>query len=200
MLKTPLLTVTVIALIACSKNGFSTIAQEVPSGADEAGLVLGTYDTGCVVADMSSRRTEVSATEIAITDSEYEDGACATKSMDYHYTYAYTDVGASTSITDTRNVNLVEGKMFMTPRSPTAVTDWNNGNHCGFNDWQLDVTKDVSADPTCQYLPVGTITYSIARTMNDTLELGEPVDWLDPNEGTTDQLRFTVFEDPQQKQ
>lgn len=204
MLKTPLLTVTVIALMACSKNGFSTMAQEIPSVSDDGvGLVLGSYKSACDpvgMTDSFDSKTTVTATEIEITNTQYEDTSCTVPRAEYNYTYTYTDVGASTSLSDTRKVNLAEGKLYLTAHSAAAVTDFNGWVQCGFNDWQSGVAKDVSGDPTCQEIPVGTITYSIARTMNDTLELGEPVDWLDPNEGTTDQLRFTVFEDPQQKQ
>lgn len=198
MEKILLLCVSVISLAACSKGGGSSasLTEDATSF-----LTAGTYSSGCqTLGPTLSFLSEsvVDQTDMEFTSMNFEDNACAQPRLKYYTKNSYVDVGASSVVTDARNINVTQNKVYMTPMSAQAVTDLNGWNECGFSDWTINVTKDVSAT-SCQEPSVGTITYTIARTINDQFEFGFP-DSMDPTLGTTSNLRLNVLSAPLTKQ
>lgn len=187
-----------ILMNACSSGEFS--AQE--SLVEQVTLVKGTYVTSCYAYFDGSfdSKTVVTSTDIITTNTQYHDGSCSVPRREFFNTQTYKIVGISWMYEDTYEVNIVEGKMFITPFTTTAVTELNGLNHCGHNDWQINVPMDISGNQPCQVNPEGTLVYSIARSINDTLELGIRLDYNDPLPGSSENYRLTQLGGPSQKQ
>ena len=195
MRKILILCVSVLSVVACSKNsgGSASLTEEVPSTPGST-LTVGTYSTGCMSSGPVSSSSDlvVTADYLEFTNIIYEDGSCAQPRTKYYHKNSYTDVGASSVQAGARNINMSEGKLFYTPMSAAAVNDFNNHwTQCGFTDWVLNQEKDVSAT-SCQETALGAVTYTIIKTASAQLLLGEP-DWNDPASGTTSNTRVVDF-------
>ena len=184
---------------ACSRNEFSA---EGVSSAEQVTLVAGTYVTPCypIFSESMDIKTVVTATEIITTNTQYHDGSCSVPRREFFNTQTYKLVGISSLYTDTYDMNIVEGKMFITPFTAAAVAELNGLNHCGYSDWQINMPKNISGSQPCQAYPEGALVYSIARSINDTLELGIRLDYNDPTPGSSEFYRLTQLGGSSQKQ
>lgn len=187
-----------IFVTSCSRDEFSV--QE--SSAELVTLVSGTYLESCYVYVDGSFdiKTVVTSTEIITTNTQYHDSSCRVPRREFLNTQTYKIVGMSSMYTDTYDVNIVEGKMFITPFTAAAVTELNGLNHCGRGDWQINVPMDISGNQPCQVNPEGTLVYSIIRSIGDTLAFGFKLNWNDPWEGASEETRFTHLSGAFQKQ
>jgi hypothetical protein len=187
------LCVSVVWVAACSKSGGRSISSTDDSSTPTSYLESGTYSTPCAASGPASSSFEVvvTANTMDFTNILYDDGACAQPRIKFSHQETYVDVAASGAQTGARNINSTMGKLFYTPLTVAAATDSNGWVECGFSDWAVNVSKDVSAT-SCQGIPLNTLTYTIARTANDQFEVGMP-DPNDVTQGSTENLRITTF-------
>ena len=62
------------------------------------------------------------------------------------YSYSFTGVTSQPSITATvQKIELTTTNVQLTIHSQDAVSAYNDASYLGFNDWELDVTKDISS-------------------------------------------------------
>lgn len=181
-----------VSMVACSRSSWRS-----PSLSDDSpavsNLVLGTYSTGCQASGPGASQFDIviTATTLQFANTLYDDGACAQPRVKFSYEDTYVDTAASVTPSGARDINITMGKIYYTLLSASAVTTSNGATECGFSNWTLNVAKDVSAS-ACQDIPLNTLTYTVAKTANDQLEIGLP-DPSDLTPGSTDNLRITTF-------
>ena len=131
------------------------------------------------------------STAMTGTTTIYSDSTCATVYAVRTNVATITQGAASSSVSGGINYNFTWTSITETPKTATAVTDYNgSGGFCGSTSWALDTAKSVSG------LTCGTgIRPTNGATQYDVLALGSNYlqfgDTSGTNTGTTDALRPT---------
>lgn len=107
-------------------------------------------------------------------------------------TATYTTGSSVSTPVGAKKINYVYTAATITPLTSDVVTYWNANNTFGYNDWVINVSKDILGRGNMP--SAGDIFYDVYKIENDKLYLGD--DEIDSNyDGSTDAKRPQVFQD-----
>ncbi len=108
-----------------------------------------------------------SGKSIALITHFYSDEKCTNIVGNEHYKGSY--VVAQASQQDLRNIDILVDSVTLTPSSEAFVQQFNGQSYCGFDDWELDKSKDVTGK-NCDsetYYAKGTWLFGVVRLAQD---------------------------------
>lgn len=189
-MKTILLSLITLSLFSCKPK-----VEESSSLAGGGGLA-GTWNKK--VTCKSSSAGSYSKTKLVYaqttstfeeTSNVYSDSTCSTPILTLAVKGNYTTSNATSDLfEDQMDLDSTLISLLVTPNSAAIVTDYNTVVYCGFNNWQLNISKDV-AGLTCSgsVMPSsGTVQFTF-YTISKVSSTGPiaPSDVGDLNFGTT---------------
>lgn len=179
----------VVSISACTKS-----EVELPSGGSLEG---GTWSTGCLAAGSASqiRTSSFSSGTYNHSINLYSGTTCSIAAAVLSEDGSYTVSGS--------NLDKTLSQLTITLQSASAVTDYNTASMCGFNDWAIGVTKDVTGLSCAgEAIPsAGQVYYDLYDIENmDIPELGTQIGDLKfgyfdaAHDGTTPEKRPTSMD------
>lgn len=167
-----LFAVSVFSLAACSGGGGGGSG----GGASTSGPTAGTYATGCVHPDVNDSYTyniTVSSGSVSFLTVQYEEtSACTTAAVETAATHYASYPGAASTPSGAQKIDMTVGTVTMTPKSSAAVTLLNSNSRCGYNNWALNVAKNITTNSSCGW-GANTKAFSIYKMDSSTLYLGK---------------------------
>ena len=118
----------------------------------------------------------VSGSDMEYKTQGYTDSSCSTAFNTWYYTYSSVSIGDTATFGDgatghwfTFNTNIFK----YTLHTSELVTYNNTNSYCGYSDWELNTTKDVTGK-TCgstDYVPINTTGKSLYKLVGNNLNL-----------------------------
>ena len=129
-----------LTVISCAKK----------SGGDSSTSTTTNYSTSCI-NESSDDYSKILSVILSGNNYEYKYSGhyglnCIDLGWEYSYNYTYTETGTKTAYTgeSTTKIDLIVSSVKKTPKN-SAEQLWSNQNeYCGFTDWLIDNTKDIS--------------------------------------------------------
>lgn len=131
---------------------------DLPSSSDLEG---GNWYADCEYDGTSyqTRTTSFVAGSYTHVTTHYSDSSCLQKALDLGETGTYT-IGGQVPNASRYELDRTLTSLTITPQNSTAVTNYNTSSLCGFSDWAIGVTKNVTG-LNCggDYLPAAGLKY-----------------------------------------
>ena len=195
----------IIIALTLSFSFFVFSCSEEDDAVTDTDPLIATWESDCMIdpdqttESYKERLVASSLTAGTFSRDVYPDTTCATLMMTVDLT-ASSIVGSEITIDSGETVtefDLIFTAASFTPKSATAVSDFNSTSMCGYTDWVLDVAKDVSAKlgltQACGGPTLDEAIYTIyyLSNANTNLQLGDTNN--SANDGSTAALRESVL-------
>jgi hypothetical protein len=136
---------------------------------------------------------------IEFREEEFSDAECTKGRLTSTVRVSYKLSGSSPLITTASHLDGIFQQVSLTPFEETAIATFNATELCGFNDWTVKVTKDISGrvcdSKTGEAQPkAGELAYTLLEVL--TTETGVDQLRLGKQDGRTPETRSTELEDP----
>jgi hypothetical protein len=143
-----------LTVISCAKK----------SGGDSSTSTTTNYSTSCI-NESSDDYSKILSVILSGNNYEYKYSGhyglnCIDLGWEYSYNYTYTETGTKTAYTgeSTTKFDLIVSSVKYTPKNSTEQLWANQNEYCGFTNWLIDNTKDISG-LTCSVSSTSTTTF-----------------------------------------
>ena len=140
----------IIHIILISLFSLTVFSCAKKSGGGSSTSTTTNYSTSCInessVDNSVIKSVILSGNNFEHKFSNYYGLNCIDLGWEYSYNYTYTETGTKTAYTgeSTTKIDLIVSSVKRTPKN-SAEQLWSNQNeYCGFTDWLIDNTKDIS--------------------------------------------------------
>jgi hypothetical protein len=197
MLKKMFLCLPFFVVVSCSDDKKSDNNNSTGSPTIEG--VFAVYETGCIADGEKSSKEYLNFADKSFINviENFSDLGCKTAETTSIFEVS-TQQGLKEllSKSGTQNIDAKLEKLSLTPKIPTLVSILNQEKVCGFSDWAINTSKDISG-LTCgegqEKNPAkGSMIYTIVKVEGNNLSLGDS-DQESLKDGTTPEKRHAEF-------
>jgi hypothetical protein len=131
----------------------------------------------CVTTDSASQKEiyDFDDEELLLTTIDYSDAACTVEkeSLVRNFSLELIDNTITDDGDDVKQINFAYNSLSLTPKTSVRADELNTAVHCGYNDWQVDQTKQLLGQDNCMGLNHGDVVYDIYLVSGTDLYLGD---------------------------
>ena len=154
----------VLYIILISLFSLTVFSCAKKSGGGSSTSTTTNYSTSCINLS-SGNYSKILSVNLSGNNYEYKYSGhyglnCIDLGWEYSYNYTYTETGTKTAYTgeSTTKIDLIVSSVKFTPKNSDEQL-WDNQNeYCGFTNWLIDNTKDISG-LTCSVSSTNTKTF-----------------------------------------
>ena len=140
----------IIHIILISLFSLTVFSCAKKSGGGSSTSTTTNYSTSCINGS-NGNYSEILSVNLSGNNYEYKYSGhyglnCIDLGWEYSYNYTYTETGTKTAYTgeSTTKFDLIVSSVKFTPKNSDEQL-WDNQNeYCGFTNWLIDNTKDIS--------------------------------------------------------